>query len=339
MKTPHPVKSPSKKTPLRIGIIGCGRVSSNHALGYRQNAGCQITQVFDLNRPAAEKLALETGASVADSMEAMAAEGSVDAVSICTPPVAHTECCLTFLKAGIPVLCEKPLEMNAARAAKLAAAAKKTGTPFMMAFTQRFYPPIIEARKILRKGTLGRPLFFRNTFGGEASIVGDHRAARHLSGGGSIADNGTHSVDLFRFLVDEVSAVTAKVAQLKQKTEVEDFSLILLEGQNGTFGEIMSTYSLPVVHNYVQVVCEKGMLSVNYYIAGRPDLTIQKKDKEEEAIPVSMEPFKFTRQIGQFLQCIRKKTPPPVTIEDGLRCAEVVSAAYRSAETRRTITL
>ena len=330
------MKSPNE---LRIGIVGCGGISRLHVQAYKQ-AGARIALVFDTNRAAATALAQETGAQVADSQHAMAQPGVLDAVSICTPPAFHLAHCLPFVQARIPVLCEKPLEISVPRAKRLAAEVRKRRGIFMTAYCHRFHPPIIEAKKLIASGKLGRPLFFRNMFAGKFVLKGNHRADPKLSGGGCMADNAAHAVDIFRFLLGDIAAVQAQVANLAQKAAVEDFGLLFLRGKKGCVGEIACCYSTPVATNYVEVLCEKGTVTVNYWIPGRPDLTYRiEGEKEERTVDLSQVPDRFTAEIAHFLKCVRTGAKPALTVEDGLASTKVIAAAYASAKSGKLVRL
>lgn len=321
----------------RIGIVGCGGISRAHVQAYKQ-AGARIVLVYDVNQAAAEALAKEVGAQVADSLAAMAGAGAVDAVSICTPPAFHLEHCLPFVRARIPVLCEKPLEVSVPRARRLAAAVKKHRSLFMTAYCHRFHPPVIAAKKLIASGALGRPLFFRNMFAGKFVLKGNHRADPKLSGGGCVADNAAHAVDIFRFLVGDVTAVQAQVANVAQKEKVEDFGLLFLRGKKGCMGEIACCYSTPVATNFVEVLCEKGAVTINYWIPGRPDIVYRREgDSADTVIDVSQAPDRFTAEVAQFLQCVRTGAKPAVTVADGLASAEVIAAAYASAKSGKLV--
>lgn len=320
---------------LKVGIVGCGGISRLHAAAYHQ-AGAVIALVYDANRAAAEALAKETGAQVADSIAAMASPRALDAVSICTPPALHLEHCLPFVTARIPVLCEKPLEINVARAQRLAAAVKRRRSLFMTAYCHRFHPPVLEAKRLLERGLLGRPLFFRNMFAGKFVLKGNHRADPRLSGGGCVADNAAHAVDIFRFLLGDITAVQAQIANLEQQARVEDFGLLFLRGKRGCVGEIACCYSTPQAINFVEILGTKGTLTINYWIPGRPDLTYRLEgENTEHAVDVSPAPDRFAAEIRHFLSCVQTGARPSVTVDDGLASARVIAAAYASAKSGR----
>src|SRR5690349_14064807 len=103
---------------LRVGIVGCGGIARAHLAGYRHAGSVDIVSVYDVSRKAARQFAGECGTQVAASPEDMA-QASLDAVSVCTPPAFHLQVCKPFLRAGIPILCEKPLEASLRSAARL----------------------------------------------------------------------------------------------------------------------------------------------------------------------------------------------------------------------------
>ncbi len=333
-------RSPARKSrKIRIGIVGCGAISHQHLAAYRTVPGVQVVQFFDVNPGAASAMAVqEDGATVPQSLAAMAAEGGLDAVSVCTPPAFHLDTCRPFLRAGIPILCEKPLEADPARARALRREVRASKSLFMTAFCHRFHPPVVKARAILARGDLGRPLFFRNTFAGRFELARNHRSDRRVSGGGCIADNAAHSVDLFRFLMGEVISVQAMTANLAQQADVEDFGLLILRGKGGTVGEIMSSYSLPSARSFLEVLCSEGTLTINYGAADGPVLFTRVPGKEgRRGYDVSAMPDRFSAEVREFVASVRSGAPVPISVDEGLACLEVISAAYRSAQTRRVV--
>ena len=326
---------------LRIGIVGCGRVARNHLAGYQATKGVQVVSVFDVSPRAARAFARQAqtqGIRVAESLRQMAAEDDLNAVSICTPPSVHGECARPFLAAHIPVYCEKPLELNAASAARLAAAAKKSGTLFMMGLNHRFHPPIIELKKLIKAGTLGKPLLLRNIFGGMNKLKGNHRADPELSGGGCLIDHCSHSVDLFRHLVGEPTHVQAWAGNVIQDVAIEDFGMIHLSVGGKAFGEITGSYSLPATGNWVEWHGTKGSAVVSYWNEGHPDLAYRLAGGQWKPVDCSMHPAsRYVGAIQHFVKCVRTEKPPLITVEDGLRANRIIAAVYKSNREGRRV--
>ncbi len=320
---------------MRIGIVGCGGIANAHVAGYAAN-GAKLVAVFDVAQAAAEAMAAKTGAIAAASMEAMI-DLQLDAVSICTPPAVHLENCRPFLEAGIPVLCEKPLEVDAGQAQALCRLAERHDeTPFMTAFCHRFHPPVIALKKLIDDGVLGEPQLFRNFFGGWGNMTTNHRANRALSGGGCLVDHGCHSMDLFRHLVGDPTHAQAVTANIAQEMNIEDFGIMLLSMGEAAFGEITCTYSLRVTQNAVEWYGTKGTAIISYFDPTHPDLCYRLADSREWiTVDCTGKPDRFTAEIAHFLGCVEGDEEPSVSARDGLKANLIAEAVYRSAREGR----
>jgi len=323
---------------IRVGIVGCGKVAGNHLGAWQRIEGVEVTCVFDVRRKAAREMARQCGAKVARSLEEMASRYGLHAVSICTPPAMHMASAAPFLEAGIAVYCEKPLEVDLARAREFARAVRKGRSVFMMGFNHRFHPPIIELRRLIDSGVLGMPMLFRNIFGGWVALSGNHRARAEVSGGGCLIDHGSHSVDLFRFLVGEPTAVQAVTANIRQRLTVEDFGMVHLLVDERAFGEITTSYSVPCTGNWVEWHGDKGSAFVSYWNEGRPDLEYVVAGEKPKTVDCSAHnPNRYLNAFTHFLGCVRSRRPPAVGIEDGLAAMRIGDAIYRSAKNGKRI--
>ena len=333
------------KQRLRVGIVGCGGIARSHLKAYRNVGDVDIVTVFDVSEQAAEKFAEDASARVARSLDEMVQADNLDAVSVCTPPGVHYENCQPFVSARIPVLCEKPFAADARQAARLAALVKKSRSPFMVAFCHRFHPAVIELKKLIATGKLGKPLLFRNIFTGYVPLKGNHRANPEMSGGGCLIDNGSHSVDLFRFLVGEPTSVQALTGNVAQKLPIEDINVLCLNMNGKALGEITSSYSIPASTNWVEWYGTKGTAVINYWNNGYnntplPDLAYRLADNLEWTIvDCSSYPDRFSGETAHFLDCVRKRKKPVITVDDGLASIRIIQAAYESAKKGKRIAL
>jgi len=317
---------------VRVGIVGCGGISRAHLRGYEADGGCVIVAVYDPVAAAADALAEATGAVVAESAAAMAIRDDTDAVSICTPPATHTEACRPFLGAGIAVLCEKPLGVDADDARALSAAVESSASLFMTAFCHRFHPAVLEMRQLIDSGALGRLLFFRNIFAGYTDLTGNHRTDPSVSGGGPIIDHCSHSIDLYRYLVGQPESVSATIGNVQQRLPIEDLGMMHLAGPGDVFGEITGSYSLPGAELWVEVFGTKGMARIGYGDVGQPDFSYRIDGARDwTVVETTGRPDRFTTEIAHFLECVRDGGVPSITVDDGLAASEIVAAAYESA--------
>jgi predicted dehydrogenase len=237
--------------------------------------------------------------------------------------------------AGVPILCEKPLERDADRAAQLAAAVRGSDVVFMMAFCHRFHPPVAELKKLIDCDVLGKPLFFRSIFGGFMDLAMDHRSRPELSGGGTMIDTCSHSVDLFRFLVGEPSAVTCMIGNVGQDLPVEDCCALIVNAGGRTLGEIAASHSIPVGTNELAWYGTGGTAILEYW----DKLSYQVQGEGWIHVDCEPAPDRFVREIRHFVQCIRARVTPSVTVDDGLAASRIISAAYESAANGITVEL
>ncbi|MDC7233012.1 MAG: Gfo/Idh/MocA family oxidoreductase [Spirochaetales bacterium] len=141
------------------------------------------------------------------------ADPEVDIVDLVTPNSLHKEQILKALNAGKHVLCEKPLAMNAAEAAEIEEAARNSDRKAGMIFNYRFIPAMLKARELVEEGKIGEIYSFR----GEYLHTGYQNPERpyswrmdfEQSGGGALADLGSHVIDLVRYLLGDFKSVRA----------------------------------------------------------------------------------------------------------------------------------
>jgi predicted dehydrogenase len=182
---------------LKIGIVGAGGMARYHIQGFRA-AGAEVVAIADSNaaaaKAAAERLDVDT---TFDSLGAMLASGSVDAVSIITPNKFHKPLALEALAAKKHVFCEKPPALDAAEMTEMMAASEKAKRKLMFNFNNRARPEAYAMMEYVKKGTVGRinsaqALWIRRTgipgFGGWFTT-------KALSGGGPVIDL-LHMIDL-----------------------------------------------------------------------------------------------------------------------------------------------
>ena len=108
------------------------------------------------------------------------------------------------------MLCEKPLTLTAAHAEELVELAESKELLLMQASKFRYVDDIIKAKAILESGILGRVILYENTFAGKAMMKDRWNASRAIAGGGVLIDNGTHSVDIARYLLGPIKKCRRK---------------------------------------------------------------------------------------------------------------------------------
>jgi predicted dehydrogenase len=315
---------------LRFGIIGCGGIARAHLKACQAN-GATVTAVADTDPEAAAKMAQEAGGAKAfTSADELFAAGLVDAVSICSPPCAHADAAVAALGRGIHVLLEKPIADTVASARRICAVAATSKATLMVAYRHRFLPAIQEIKRAVDAGTIGKPVLFHNTFCGSAFHMKDKWfSQRKISGGGTLMDSSSHSIDLFRYLIGEVTESAALMSRRLEGTDVEDVSAILLKSAGGTVGSLTASWVAGDGIAYVEVVGEQGRIAYNY---ATHELRLKAAGSKETVAVEVAQSNGFPEEMAHFIRCLEAGTAPMIGPADGLRGVEIIQGVYGKAK-------
>lgn len=203
---------------LRVGIIGCGRISDLHYPGYKNNAYARIYAVCDANKETAEtrKKQWKAEKCYTDFRELLH-DPDVDAVEILTPHDMHERMVIDAVNAGKHVAVQKPLTISLESAERIRRAAAGCGTVVKVTDNYLFYPPIVLAKKIIDSGEIGDPVNMRIKFisggrGGWAVPAGawEWRVAERMQGRPfQTFDHGHHLWSTATFLQGDIEKVSA----------------------------------------------------------------------------------------------------------------------------------
>ncbi|RKQ35611.1 Gfo/Idh/MocA family protein [Oceanobacillus halophilus] len=188
---------------LKMGIIGTGGIAqARHIPSYlKLQDKVEIVAVYDINQPLAETVAEKFQIPyVFDNYHDLLVK--VDAVTICTPNKFHAEISIAALEAGVHVLCEKPMAMNAEEGKLMIEAARKANKLLSIAYHYRF----LENTTVAKQASLeiGDPLVTRVQALRRRKVPGwGVFTNKELQGGGSLIDFGCHLLDLSLWLLDE----------------------------------------------------------------------------------------------------------------------------------------
>lgn len=341
---------------LKVGLLGAGGIAKQHGQAWRANAPRgEIVAVADISAPRAQDFVdryTEGGARVYDGIDALVADADVDAVDICLPHHLHADAIIKAAGAGKAILCEKPLCTSLEDAAEISAALKESGATFMSAHNQLFQPSLLEARRLLASGALGRRYLVRSieAFQHRGLAAGQQptelaegespwawRADPSRMGGGEVLDTGWHASYRLLALADdrsvEVSALMDRF--FVQDMPAEDTGVLLVRFASGTIGEIITTWAFGTVENWhFEVAAEQGSLAGSgsrlvHQLHGWP----QPVERTNQATHT------FTAQVTHFLDVIQHGVPSQATFEHAARVLQLTKAAYRAAAEHRAMAL
>jgi myo-inositol 2-dehydrogenase / D-chiro-inositol 1-dehydrogenase len=203
------VTATTSVVPLRIGVIGTGRIGRLHAeLLARRVPGAALGPIYDVFAAAARDLGEELGAPVALSVEEVL-EGDVDAVAICSSAGSHVELMIAAASAGKAIFCEKPVSLELAELDRALAVVEEAGVPFQVGFNRRFDPAHAAVRAAVASGSVGEAHLVRITSRDPEPPPPHYVEAS----GGLFLDMTIHDFDMARFLTgSEVVEVFARGA-------------------------------------------------------------------------------------------------------------------------------
>jgi predicted dehydrogenase len=314
------------KLPLRLGLIGAGRIGQAYVEALGPSDVVNVRAVADVRPEAAAALGLDC--PVFETYEALAASEAVDAVLVCTPPVTHHAICMEFLKRGVSVLCEKPLALNSQSAQEVVAEAQHQGVLLTMASKFRYVDDVIRAKRIVDSGILGEVILFENAFTSRVNMNGRWNADPAISGGGVLIDNGTHSVDITRYFLGPIANVLAVDGKRAQDLAVEDTAQIFIQSVGGVMATIDLSWSLNKERpSYVDIHGTQGTIIVGwresrYRQVGNDDWLVFGNGYEKNGA--------LRRQVENFGQAVLGNEQPLITAEDAIASVEVIEAAYAS---------
>ena len=205
---------------IRTGIIGASFARQAYLPALRAIEDVEVSAIASARMSSAQAAADEFGIPrVYDDWQRMIAENEFDLVGIATPTVYHAPMTLAALRAGAHVLCEKPMAMNQDESAEMLATAESLNRLHIIGHELRFNPNRRKIKSLIDSGAIGavRHVNIVNisaSWGDPASHAAGHWLARTDMGGGRLGANGSHQLDLLRFWLGDIGAVSGQLATL-----------------------------------------------------------------------------------------------------------------------------
>jgi predicted dehydrogenase len=328
---------------VRFGILGFGLHAAKRllpALGASSRARLAAITRSDLAR--AQAAAREYGIPLAfASAEELCRCGEVDAVLVATPNACHRADVLCALRHRKPVLCEKPLALNAAEAREMVTAAGQAGVLLGVAQVFRFAPALARLRERVQRGEVGRVIGARSEFHYQG--VGHPRrwiADAALAGGGPIADVGVHCIDLLRWILDdEVAEVSAVASRDSDSGTVESSAKLSLRFAAGTGATVSVSFRADYC-TPLEIAGESGVLRARDALSLAAPVTLEllRGGQVAEREPLSNQSA-FVAMIDAFAAAVEGAAAFPIPGEEGLRNQMVIDAAYRSIAEGKPVAL
>jgi predicted dehydrogenase len=339
---------------LRIGFVGSGLIAWAHGLGLKAliDGGvvdAEIVAVHDQREGRARGFADVLGGDAVSDAADVAQR--CDVVWICTPTSAHRAAVDETLAAGRAVFCEKPLDVDFARASALVDAVASAGVAGQSGLVLRSAPVFRELRDLVQRGDLGAPMaaVFRDDqyFPIQGTYGSQWRSDVSRAGGGCLIEHSIHDVDILRFCFGEVESVVARTANHAGFPGIEDLAAVTLSFASGFEAQLTSIWHDILSRGStrrVEIFCREGMVWLDDEFRG--PLHIETSDATEvrpcpsppwvDALPladdeVGLAVRAYVEADRDFLEAVTAGRPPAPGLDVALEAHRLVDAAYRSA--------
>ncbi|QBY00649.1 Gfo/Idh/MocA family oxidoreductase [Rhodophyticola sp. CCM32] len=334
---------------IRVAIIGAG-IGAEHLAGYRALPDLfQVDMLCDLNEARARDVAGDTLAVTAD-LDAVLSSAEIDLIDVCLPPHLHFEVSAAALNAGKHVVCEKPMVRSLAEADALARIAAEAGRVVCPVFQYRYGPATAQLDALIAAGLAGAPQVasvethwnrdaayytvpWRGTWAGES--------------GGAVLGHAIHNHDLLGRYFGPVTGLSAKVATRVNNIETEDCAAILMQFDTGALATSSVTLGAATDTSRLRLVFETltATSGTAPYAPAEDIWVFEARDPVPQAridaVLADVPPVKsgFAGFFEALAAAIDGQPGREVTLEDGRRSIELVTAIYDAARSGKRISL
>lgn len=315
--------------PLRIAVVGAGGWGAQHARVVTERLDTELVGIAGRDPGRTEARAATYGTRGYTSLDGMLEAEHPDLVTVCLPNEEHFAPTLQLLRAGVPLLVEKPLVFDLGEADALLEAAGDTF--FAINFNHRYAEPVLRARAAIEAGELGDLVFATWRFGGEAN--------RGPSPHANLIETQCHGFDLLEHLCGPIASVAAQMTSMTYGA----FSTVAigLEFASGAVGTMLGTYDSSYAYRDSQIIELNGTAGRAVIRDTVGSLSLQSVGDETERVwrpgyfDDEARSFErtFDRHLDAVLTSLRAGTPPPVPASAGRRALELAHAVIRSHET------
>ena len=351
--------------PIRVAIVGCGRISDLHQLGYRARDDARIVAVCDTDKTHAKKKAREWGVNkIYTDYQQVLEDKEVDLVELLTPHHLHCAMTVQAAQAGKHVSVQKPMALSAAEADEMIAAADKAGVVLRVYETFVYYAPAMRAKEMIEAGEIGDIRAVRmhvNSGTGDTSWDVPLSAwlwrfnEKQCGGGPLVFDHGYHLFSLGYYLGGPVEKVFAWIDQTPVKeaggiVKIDAPAMIMFQFKAARcYGQLDIEYTpkMRIHSDYyadddrIEVIGEKGMLFINRYTARTVDLPELMLFKDGKTTPVPVEGVEwhdsFIATTQDFIDKLKSGGQPRLDGPTGKAVLQFTLAALQSAATGKEV--
>jgi predicted dehydrogenase len=323
---------------IRYAVVGLGHIAQNAVLpGFihaRKNS--ELTALVSDDPTKLRAMSREYGVKntfTYEDYEVCLRSGEIDAVYIALPNDLHLDYCARAAKAGIHVLCEKPLAATADECQRIIKACAENDVKLMAAYRLHFERGNLEAIKILRSGKIGEPRIFNSVF--TMQVTAGNIRTKPAHAGGTLYDIGIYCINAARYLFGdepvEGFCFSAANGDLRFR-KTEEMTSAMLRFPKERLASFTTSFGASETADF-EVIGTRGRLrAIQAYDYSMPvtlELTVAGRTKK---MTYGLRD-QFAPELIYFSDCILKNREPEPSGIEGLRDVHVICSLYQSAKT------
>lgn len=329
---------PRPQRKIRYAAVGLGDITQEAMLPGIEQTGNSVLTALVTGDPAKAR-ALADRCGVEDTydyreFDAMLASGKVNAIYLATPNWRHAEFAIPALRAGIHVLCEKPLEVSLERGCEIAEAEHISAAKMMVAYRLHFEPATLDAIAKVRSGKIGEPVMFTSCFA--QMLDPENHRAKHGVLAGPLLDMGPYPINAARYLFgDEPIEVAAAVAARHPEAglgDMDDTIAVTLRFPGNRLAQFTVSYYANQIDSLIIAGTEGSIYmrpAYTYGVGLEQEVTVGDEKSHEAFRPTDQ----FGGELRYFSDCILNDRDPEPDVEEGLADLRVVEGILRAVKT------
>ena len=345
---------------LGFAVVGLG-MGKQHCRSIQEADGAYLVAVCDTDEERLNPISKQYECKAYTNFEDLLKDDAVKIINLATPSGMHSEMGSRVVDSGKHLIVEKPADITAGRIDLLQEAGRRNGVKIGCIFQARLDLLNIRIQEAIVKGKLGKlvgvhghlPWWRAQTY-----YEGPHgiwKGTWGMDGGGSLMNQGVHTVDLLQWLGGKVKSVMGMFGVFGHDIESEDQSVALLKFVNGALGTIYTTTCCyPGYDQLITIYGSKGsiMKDASELLAWKVqgdkeveeeiemlDLFGKKKDKLEgvSADPMAVSTSGHTQIIEDLVQAIKEDRDPIIGLESARHAVEIINAVFESGRTGKEV--
>ncbi|MDE0041215.1 MAG: Gfo/Idh/MocA family oxidoreductase [Candidatus Poribacteria bacterium] len=322
---------------VNFAVVGLG-MGRNRAQMIKNTDGAELKCVVDLQADLAKKTAQELGTDWATELDDVLGRDDIDCIMVMTPSGTHAEVGVRAAEAGKHVITTKPMDVSTEACDRLIAACDEAGVKLAVDYQSRYVDNTYRVAEALKRGWLGRPIlgeirfkWFRSDEYFEHN--GSWRGTWKMDGGGSLANQGAHLLDVISWFMGDFESVYGETAIMNHDIETEDIGLAIVRFKSGARGVIVGTTTFPTnAYFSAEVHGTDGGILLEDVLTGKMQVFGEGLEERLQQINNPVQSI-----IEDFVSAVEEGGDARVDGREGRRTVALLEKIYESARTGKTI--